>query len=75
MRPPLSLRLAFVVYLLSLRTGAAQAQWPALLQAGARTSAVTGREAEATRFVQSLFKPGALQHDALGNLVLVLGSG
>ncbi|QKG52818.1 M20/M25/M40 family metallo-hydrolase [Hymenobacter sp. BRD67] len=53
----------------------AQAQLPALLQAYARTSAVTGREAEASRFVQSLFKAGTLQQDQLGNLVLVLGSG
>ena len=53
----------------------AMAQSPALLQAYARTSAVTGREEEASRFVQGLFKAGALQHDRLGNLVLVLGSG
>lgn len=47
----------------------------ALLQAYARTSAVTGREEEAGRFVQALFKAGALRRDRLGNLVLVLGSG
>ena len=75
MKHPLPLRLAFLVGLLSCRIGAVQAQLPALLQAYARTSAVTGREAEAARFVQSLFKPGTLQQDRLGNLVLVLGSG
>jgi len=53
----------------------AQAQSPALLKAYARTSAVTGREEEASRFVQSLFKTGKVQKDRLGNLVLVLGSG
>ena len=55
--------------------GLVQAQSPALLQAFARTSAVTGREEEASHFVQQLFKAGALQKDQLGNLVLVLGSG
>lgn len=53
----------------------AQAQLPALLQAYARTSAVTGREEEASRFVEQLFKAGTLRRDRLGNLVLVLGSG
>jgi putative aminopeptidase FrvX len=67
----------FVVFLLLLSgwVSVAEAQTAALLQAYARTSAVTGREEEASRFVQSLFKAGALQHDRLGNLVLVLGSG
>ena len=75
MRHALFVRLALVAGLLSGRAGTAQAQWPALLLAGARTSAVTGRETEAARFVQSLFAPGTLQPDRLGNLVLVLGSG
>ncbi|GAB3326310.1 hypothetical protein GCM10027511_36070 [Hymenobacter humi] len=46
-----------------------------MLQAYARTSAVAGREEEASRFVQALFKAGTVQRDRLGNLVLVLGSG
>ncbi len=53
----------------------AQAQGPELLQAYARTSAVTGREEAAGRFVQALFKAGTLQRDRLGDLVLVLGQG
>lgn len=65
------------LFLLGLLSGGelAQAQSPALLQAYASTSAVTGREEEASRFVQSLFKAGKVQKDRLGNLVLVLGSG
>ena len=53
----------------------ASAQSVELMQAYARTSGVTGREEEASRFVESLFKAGALQHDRLGNRVLVLGNG
>ena len=53
----------------------AAAQSPALLQAYARTSAVAGREEEASRFIESLFKAGTLQRDRLGNVVLVLGRG
>ncbi|GAC1599342.1 MAG: hypothetical protein NVS3B25_26160 [Hymenobacter sp.] len=56
-------------------TRGAEAQSPELLQAYARTSAVSGREEEGSRFVQSLFNAGTLQRDRLGNLVLVLGSG
>ncbi|TDN38109.1 M20/M25/M40 family metallo-hydrolase [Hymenobacter sp. UV11] len=61
--------------LLSAWALSAQAQLPALLQSYARTSAVTGREEEASRFVEQLFRAGTLRHDRLGNLVLVLGSG
>jgi len=66
--------LAFLL-LLSSWAATAQAQLPALLQAYARTSAVTGREQEASRFVEQLFKAGTLRRGRLGNLVLVLGSG
>lgn len=69
------MRIVILLMLLSGWTLPADAQSPALLQAYARTSAVTGREEEASRFVQALFKAGALQRDRLGNLVLVLGSG
>ncbi|MGI4738362.1 MAG: M20/M25/M40 family metallo-hydrolase [Janthinobacterium lividum] len=64
-----------LLLLLSGWAATAQAQLPALLQAYAHTSAVTGREEEASRFVEQLFKAGTLRHDRLGNLVLVLGSG
>lgn len=66
--------LAFLL-LLSSWAATAQTQLPALLQAYARTSAVTGREQEASRFVEQLFKAGTLRRGRLGNLVLVLGSG
>jgi putative aminopeptidase len=46
-----------------------------LVQSFCKTSAVTGREDEATQFVQSLFKAGTFKKDKLGNLVLVIGSG
>ncbi|GAA4504944.1 hypothetical protein GCM10023172_32090 [Hymenobacter ginsengisoli] len=46
-----------------------------MLQAYARTSAVPGREEEASRFITELFKAGTLRTDRLGNLVLVVGSG
>jgi len=46
-----------------------------LVQAFSKTSAVTGREDEAIRFVQSLFKEGTFKQDKLGNLVLTIGSG
>ena len=46
-----------------------------LLQSFCKTSAVTGREEEATQFVQSLFKAGTFKKDKLGNLVLTIGSG
>ncbi|MFD1470647.1 M20/M25/M40 family metallo-hydrolase [Hymenobacter caeli] len=67
----------FFALLIPLSTWAvsAQAQLPALLQAYARTSAVSGREEEASRFVEQLFKAGALRRDRLGSLVLVVGSG
>lgn len=68
-------RLFTLLMLLSTWALSAQAQLPALLQAYARTSAVTGREQEASRFVEQLFKAGILRRDRLGDLVLVLGSG
>ena len=69
------MRFFTLLLLLSGWTSVAVAQSPALLQAYARTSAVTGREQDASRFVQGLFKAGALRTDRLGNLVLVLGNG
>jgi putative aminopeptidase FrvX len=47
----------------------------ALVQSFCKTSAVTGREDEATQFIQSLFKEGTFKKDKLGNLVLTIGSG
>ncbi|QKG56805.1 M28 family peptidase [Hymenobacter sp. BRD128] len=67
--------LPLLLFLSSCWAAAAQAPLPALLQAYARTSAVTGREAAASQFIERLFKAGTLRHDRLGNLVLVLGSG
>lgn len=64
-----------LLLLLNAWASMASAQSAELLQAYARTSGVTGREEEASRFVESLFKAGTLQHDRLGNIVLVLGSG
>ncbi|AMR25797.1 hypothetical protein A0257_00945 [Hymenobacter psoromatis] len=64
-----------LLILLSTCFLSAQAQLPDLLQAYARTSSVTGREEEASHFVEQLFKTGTLRRDRLGNLVLVLGSG
>lgn len=46
-----------------------------LVQSYSKTSAVTGREDEASQFVQSLFNAGTFKKDKLGNLVLVIGSG
>ena len=46
-----------------------------LLQSFCKTSAVTGREEEASEFVQSLFKEGIFKKDKLGNLILTIGSG
>jgi len=69
------MRFFTLLLLLSGWVRVASAQSAELLQAYARTSGVTGREEEASRFVESLFKAGALQHDRLGDLVLVLGSG
>ncbi len=46
-----------------------------LVQAFSKTSAVTGREDEAIRFVQSLFKEGTFKNDKLGNLILTIGTG
>jgi len=40
-----------------------------------KTSAVTGREEQATSYIQSLFQKGELKKDKLGNLVMVFGSG
>ncbi|WP_201980515.1 M28 family peptidase [Hymenobacter rubidus] len=75
MKTLIPVRTVLLACLLSCCGAVARAQLPALLQAYARTSAVTGREAEASRFVQGLFKAGTVQPDRLGNLVLVLGSG
>ena len=72
---PLRLWFLLLIVLLSGQVGIAQAQLPALLLDFARTSAVTGREEAASRYVEALFPAGTLQHDRLGNLVLVLGSG
>lgn len=69
------MRFLTLLVLLSGWAQVAAAQLPALLQAYARTSAAPGREEEASRFVDKLFKANILQHDRLGNLVLVLGSG
>ena len=69
------MRFFTLLLLLGSWAGSAAAQSSALLEAYARTSAVAGREEEAGRFVESLFKAGTLQHDRLGNVVLVLGSG
>ena len=69
------MRFVTLLLLLSSWVHSAAAQSAELLQAYARTSGVTGREEETSRFVESLFKAGPLQHDRLGNLVLVLGSG
>jgi putative aminopeptidase FrvX len=69
------MRFFTMLLLLSAWGNVASAQLPALLQAYARTSAVAGREEEASRFIESLFKTGALQRDRLGNVVMVLGSG
>lgn len=46
-----------------------------LLQSFCSTSAVTGRETEATQFVQSLFKAGSFKKNKLGNLILSIGNG
>ena len=46
-----------------------------LVQSFSQTSAVTGREDEATQFVQSLFKAGTFKKDKLDNLILITGSG
>lgn len=46
-----------------------------LVQSYSKTAAVTGREDEASQFVQSLFNAGTFKKDKLGNLVLVIGSG
>ncbi len=40
-----------------------------------KTSAVSGREAEAAQFVRSLLQNGNIKEDRLGNLVLIIGSG
>ncbi|WP_199243438.1 M20/M25/M40 family metallo-hydrolase [Hymenobacter sedentarius] len=69
------MRFFTLLLLLNSWAGIAAAQSPALLQAYARTSAVSGREEEASRFVMALFKAGTVQRDRLGNLVLVLGTG
>ncbi len=46
-----------------------------LVQSFSQTSAVTGREEEASQFVQSLFDAGVIKKDKLGNLMLTIGSG
>jgi putative aminopeptidase len=46
-----------------------------LVQSFSRTSAVTGREDEATQFVQALFKAGTFKKDKLGNIILTIGGG
>jgi putative aminopeptidase len=46
-----------------------------LLHSFSKTSAVSAREKEAAEFVQSLFSTGSFQEDAMGNLVMVIGSG
>src|SRR5665647_321362 len=47
----------------------------AILKDFSKTSAVTGREDEASAFIRSLFAKGLLKKDNLGNLVLSIGSG
>jgi putative aminopeptidase FrvX len=46
-----------------------------LIQSFSKTSAVTGREEEASAFVESLFAAGTFKKDRLGNLTITLGSG
>ena len=45
------------------------------VKAFSKTSAVSGREQEASLFVESLFAKGTFKKNKLGNLVVVLGSG
>ena len=46
-----------------------------LVQSYSKTTSITGREDEATQFVQALFKAGTFKQDKLGNLILMIGSG
>ncbi len=46
-----------------------------LIESFSKTSAVTGREAEASAYLESLFTAGTFKKDKLGNLTLTLGSG
>ena len=39
------------------------------------TSSVTGREAQSSAYIESLFNDGELTKDKLGNLILTIGSG
>jgi putative aminopeptidase FrvX len=45
------------------------------IQAIAKTTAVTGREDEASAFINTLFEKGICKKDKLGNLVITIGSG
>ncbi len=45
------------------------------IQSFATTSAVTGREDEASNYIRSLFETGICKKDKLGNLVITIGSG
>jgi putative aminopeptidase FrvX len=40
-----------------------------------KTSSVTGREGQATAYIQSLFPNGELKKDKLGNILLTTSSG
>ena len=46
-----------------------------VIKAFANTSAVTGREEEAAKYIQALFEKGICKKDKLGNLVITIGSG
>jgi putative aminopeptidase FrvX len=54
-----------------------QAQSPLMksLQSFARTSAVTGREDEASAYISALFPEGVCKKDRLGNIVITIGQG
>lgn len=69
------LSVSFTFFSLTLTAQSKNNELLSLTQSFCKTSAVTGREAEAAQFVQSLFKTGSFKKDKLGNLVLVIGSG
>ncbi len=45
------------------------------IEAFAKTSAVTGREEEASNFIAQLFDKGICKKDKLGNIIITIGSG
>ena len=66
---------SLIFFSLTLNAQSKDTELLSLVQAFSKTSAVTGREDEAKRFVQSLFKEGTFKQDRLGNLVLTIGGG